>query len=203
MLDKKLTSTQTKVVISHLLQENPSNIQSYGWHVLFKDTIILYESKCKKAYQQKHDYYFLIMDWDRKRGYPTYKAMSAGVIPKEVFEDYETWKSLDDESRLKVPVNIHQYIKAGISIEGVSQYTVLRFLDDLYPGEFKVQGMDEEVLIENVVSGDILIEDAPTTEGTEKTWDNFTQREYAAIHLGVPESGTKWLDEMIVNSKKY
>lgn len=28
----------------------------------------------------------------------------------------------------------------------------------------------------------------------------LTQREYAAIHLAVPESGTEWLDELIKKS---
>jgi len=31
----------------------------------------------------------------------------------------------------------------------------------------------------------------------------LTQREYAAIHLAVPDSGTVWLDEMIKKSAKY
>jgi 23S rRNA-/tRNA-specific pseudouridylate synthase len=31
----------------------------------------------------------------------------------------------------------------------------------------------------------------------------LTQREYAAIHLAVPESGTEWLDEMIRKSPQY
>jgi hypothetical protein len=33
--------------------------------------------------------------------------------------------------------------------------------------------------------------------------NKLTQREYAAIHLAVPESGTPWLDEMIRKSPRY
>ena len=32
--------------------------------------------------------------------------------------------------------------------------------------------------------------------------NTLTKREYAAIHLGVPDSGTDWIDEMIRQSSK-
>lgn len=37
--------------------------------------------------------------------------------------------------------------------------------------------------------------------GTEH--GGLTAREYAAIHLRVPESGTQWLDAMIATSRRY
>jgi hypothetical protein len=43
---------------------------------------------------------------------------------------------------------------------------------------------------------------APTTKPLENYYPGMTLRQYAAIHLKVPNSGTDWLDEMIEEANK-
>jgi hypothetical protein len=42
----------------------------------------------------------------------------------------------------------------------------------------------------------------PTPVGTQHN-DGMTLRQYAAIKLAVPNSGVPWLDEMIVQSRRF
>ena len=42
----------------------------------------------------------------------------------------------------------------------------------------------------------------PTPTGTQHQ-DGMTLRQYAAIKLAVPDSGLPWLDEMIVQSRRF
>ena len=42
----------------------------------------------------------------------------------------------------------------------------------------------------------------PTTVYTNESFQGMTLRQYAAIHLKVPNSGTDWLDEMIEQANK-
>lgn len=44
--------------------------------------------------------------------------------------------------------------------------------------------------------------DEPIKEHNDSHLSNMTLREYACIHLGVPDSGKHWLDEIIRKSKK-
>ena len=39
-------------------------------------------------------------------------------------------------------------------------------------------------------------------DGTAQRCEGMTMRQYAAIHLRVPSSGTDWLDAMILESKR-
>lgn len=48
----------------------------------------------------------------------------------------------------------------------------------------------------------LIWEDKPYVELPDVPFSNMTLRQYAAIHLGVSDSGLPWLDEMIKQSRK-
>lgn len=44
----------------------------------------------------------------------------------------------------------------------------------------------------------VVWEDKPYRELPDKPFSNITVREYACIHLGIPNSGNEWLDNLII-----
>lgn len=51
-------------------------------------------------------------------------------------------------------------------------------------------------------SAEVLWEDKPFEELPDKSFAQMTLREYACIHTRVPNSGNRWLDEIIKQSKE-
>lgn len=48
---------------------------------------------------------------------------------------------------------------------------------------------------------EVIWEDKPYEELPDETFNSMTKRQYACIHLKIPESGITWLDELIKRSR--
>jgi hypothetical protein len=189
-----------------------------------QQTITMFTTMCEQICDEKKPYYFILFPWDRKNKVCIYDKMFAGYIPYDVFIDHETWEpAKGTEGIVILPHYISKFIKKQIINDSESPNKVTDFITDALPGVFdleKADAIDDLGIIED----DLLALDTGLTsestveptdgiyaeiearetskEGTNKLISTFTQREFAAIMLGVPDSGTKWLDDMIKDRRR-
>lgn len=111
----------------------------------------------------------------------------------------------DDKSFLYVYIpssHISKLMGSTTSILPNSQYdiNISTYLEDYHTKKYtdskiktdKINKTDKtEIILDNV---------SDVNTDSHISYDNLSKREYAAIHLRVPESGLKWLDDLIIQS---
>lgn len=150
----------------------------------------------------------MFVNWDRNKKIPVYNYLKVGLIPHDIFIDHETWVKVGRKlDKVMLPRDISNFIKVSIEATPENPGKVVDYLKKLFPNNFDPSIIEYEV--EEDASDDAydtdfndIMEDENLKGGTDKSYSVFSQREYAALLLKQPTSGTDWLDKMIRESNK-
>jgi hypothetical protein len=175
--------------------------------------ITIFTNRIEQSINNKEDYYFIGVSFHRGDNYLFYKG---GPIPGKI--PYEVMKQIYGKhiDQLK-DKNKHPFYHIDKYFYKEPEIDLGTSTDDKIAKKYKKAVVKEYEVLEDYIiedseigtevenksySNEKFTNDPNLDPSTSRLYQTFTKREYACILLGVPESGTAWLDKLILKSNK-